>query len=231
VATRRVESALEALERDVLGMGELVETQLDAAIAALMRRDPVIADEVVRGDDGVDALDVRIERAGLALLTEHALPADRVRLVSGLVRIVTQLERLGDLAVSVAERACSLAVLPPLIAFEDFARMGARVQSMVKLALIALVSRDATIAHRVLGMDSLVDELHAAAFKHYEELMRSAPANVDRAVLMLSCSRHLERAGDHAKNIAADVVWIVEGRVIRPGADRTGRDEKILISA
>ncbi len=228
---KRIDGALEAIERDVLGMGELVETQLDSAIAALLRRDAVIADEVVRGDDAVDALDARIERAGLGVLTAHSLSAERVRLVVALVRIVTQLERLGDLAVNVAERAGSLAALPPLAAFEDLQTMASRVQSMVKLALAALAQRDAKLAQRVLGMDELVDELHAGAFRHYESLMRADPASVERAVLLLSCSRHLERAGDHARNIAADVIWIVEDKVVRHGVERLGRDEKILVSA
>jgi len=227
---RGIEGALEALERDVLGMGELVETQLDAAVAALLRRDAVIADEVVRGDDAVDALDARIENAALAVLAGRALAAERVRLVTGLVRVVTQLERLGDLAVNVAERACSLAVLPPLVAFADLAAMTARVQSMVKLALVALAARDTAAATRVLSMDEAVDALHAAAFRHYEDLMRASPVNVERAVLMLSCSRHVERAGDHAKNIAASVVWIVDGRDVRHGPPHP-HDEKILIGA
>lgn len=229
--TKRVEGALEAIERDVLGMGELVETQLDSAIAALIRRDAVIADEVIRGDDAVDALDVKIERAGLSALASHGLNSERIRLVVALVRIVTQLERLGDLAVNVAERTASLATHPPLPPFEDVVRMAARVQSMVKLSLAALASRDVELANKVLGMDAMVDELHAGAFKHYEELMRTAPSNVERSVLMLSCSRHLERAGDHAKNVAADVIWIVEGRVVRHGVERADRDEKILVGA
>ncbi|MEZ0230329.1 MAG: phosphate signaling complex protein PhoU, partial [Planctomycetota bacterium] len=186
---------------------------------------------VVRGDDAVDALDARIERAGLAALASQSLNSERVRFVVALVRIVTQLERLGDLAVNIAERAAALSAHPPLPAFEDLQTMAARVQSMVKLALVALASRDSVTATKVLSMDRLVDELHAGAFKHYEALMRADPASVERAVLLLSCSRHLERTGDHARNIAADVIWIVEDRVVRHGVEKIDRDEKILVSA
>jgi phosphate transport system protein len=128
-----------------------------------------------------------------------------------------------------AERACSLATLPPLVAFADIATMAARVQSMVKLALVALAARDVAAAMKVLAMDATVDELHRGAFRHYEELMRASPANVERAVLMLSCSRHIERAGDHALEVAATVVWIVDGRTVRHGPPRVS--EKILIGA
>jgi phosphate transport system protein len=126
--------------------------------------------------------------------------------------------------VNIAERA-----LPPLPPFDDLPRMAARVQSMVKLALISLATRDVCVASQVLGMDALVDELHRDAFRHHEELMRADPDTVERAVLTLSSSRHLERVGDHAKNIAADLVWIVEARVLRQ--DKESGREKILIGA
>jgi phosphate transport system protein len=150
--------------------------------------------------------------------------------VIALVRIVTQLERLGDLAVNLAERAGSLAALPPLPPFEDLACMAARVQGMVKLAFVALAARDTAAAEKVLAMDDEVDRLHRGAFRHYEELMRADPTHVERAVLMLSCSRQLERAGDHAKKIAADAIWIVDGRVVRHGSGHAELDQ-ILISA
>jgi phosphate transport system protein len=224
-------TALAGLERDVLGMGDLVEMQLDSALASLVRRDAVLAEEVLRGDDQVDLCDVKIEAAGLEALSTHELTKEELRLVIAAVRVNTQLERIGDLAVNLAERALTLSERPPLETGDEVARMAARVQEMVRASVTALATRDGGLARRILDMDALVDELHRVAFDSFEKVMRADPDTVERAVLMLSCSRYLERVGDHAKNIAEDVIYLVDGRVVRHARGRRHMGEKMLITA
>lgn len=229
--TRRTETAVRALERAVTSLGERVETQLDSAIAALLRRDPMIADEVVRGDDEIDAADVRIEREGLEIMASCRLAPVELRIVAGSLRIVTQIERIGDLAVNLAERAVDLAAQQPLPPFEGFAGMAARVQSMLRTSLVSLAQRDAEAAANVFALDLAVDAAHREAFELYEGLMRAEPRTIDRAVQMLSCTRHLERIGDHAKNVAEDVIFIAEGRIVRHARPSSPRGEPILVHA
>jgi phosphate transport system protein len=222
--TDRIERVVHGITRDVARMGDLVRVQLEGALAALVRRDPILAEEVLRGDDEVDALDIRIEEAGLAALADNVLGAEALRAVVASVRIVTQLERIGDLAANVAERAATLAPKPPLSPLADLGRMGSRVQDMVETALLAFTTRDAELARRVLAMDETVDEIHRAAFEVLENVMREKPETIGCAVEMLSCSRHLERIGDHAKNVAEDVVYLCEGRIVRHPRVQAARD-------
>jgi phosphate transport system protein len=224
-------SALERLDGDVRCMAEVVESQLDGALAALVRRDVVIADEVLRGDDEIDAWDVRIEHAGLEALATHKLAAADLRLVVASVRANTQLERIGDLATNLAERALALAKGPRLAQLDELARMGTRVQEMLKGAIVSFVTRDAALARTIDARDALVDELHRGLFASLEDTMRRSPEAVEAGIALLSCSRYLERIGDHAKNIAEDAIYLVEGTVVRHGRARveSSRVDAILV--
>jgi phosphate transport system protein len=213
--TKHLEHALNGLKRDVLKMCGLVEAQLDGAISALVRRRADAAFEVVQGDDALDEWDVHVEEEVLKILALHQPVAQDLRFVIAAVKINADLERMGDLAANIAERARELASLPPLPAVDALDRMADRVKEMVKASVEALVHRDPRLARKVLGMDALVDELYRELFEVYQTMMKQDPETVPRAVQMLSCSRHLERIGDHAKNIAEDVVYLVEGEIIR----------------
>ncbi|HZU97559.1 MAG TPA: phosphate signaling complex protein PhoU [Planctomycetota bacterium] len=224
--------AVHALEHEVVRLGELVEAQLDGAVAALLRRDAVLAEEVLRGDDEVDARDARIEQAGLSVLADRSLPAAESRTVTVLIRVVTQLERLGDLAVGLAERASTLAARPQLVGTaDDLARMAARVQTMVKLALAALATRECALARKVLAMDEAVDEIHRATVQASEKLMREDPDTIERALTALAAARAMARIGDHARSVAADAIYLVEGRVVAQAPAPRDPIEKILLTA
>lgn len=228
----QVTNGIRQLERDVIAMGDLVESQLEAALAALTRRDAVLADEVVRGDDAVDAWDVRIEEEGLEVLSRGRLEPESLRLAVVAVRSVTQLERVGDLAVGLAQHALALAADPALPQLEVVGVMGARVVEMMRASLDALARRDAGLARSVAGRDALVDEIHAGLFSTLEQLMRADSSTVERAVRLLSCSRSLERIGDHAKNVAEDVVYLAEGTIVRHrGVRERAAGEAILLAA
>lgn len=228
----RSERALARLESDLRSMAEAVESQLDAAVAALVRRDVVIAEEVLRGDDAIDAWDVRIEQAGLDALATLRLEGAALRSVIACVRIDTQLERIGDLATNLAERVPSIARAPRLAHLDQLAVMAGRVQEMLKSAIAAFATRDAALARTVEERDALVDELHRGLFASLEETMRVCPETVELGIALLSCSRYLERIGDHAKNVAEDVLYLVEGRIVRHGRGRTHlRTEPILVAA
>lgn len=213
--SKHLARALDGLKRDVLKMCGLVESQLDGAIRALLQRDPDLADEVTHRDDELDEWDVHVEEEGLKVLALHQPVAQDLRFVVAVVKIDAELERMGDLAVNIAERARSLAHLPPLPAAGGLDKMADRVKEMVKASIGALVGQDPALARRVLVMDILVDDNHRETFDVYEKMMRDDSDTIGRAVQMISCSRHLERIGDHAKNVAEDVVYLVSGEIIR----------------
>src|SRR5262245_11982410 len=184
---RHLQRALDGLSRDVLRMCGLVEEQIDGAINALLRRDAALATKVVGGDDQLDEWDIHVEEEGLKILALHQPVAQDLRFVVAVVKINTELERMGDLAVNIAERAVSLARLDALPAVGDFDRMADRVKSMTRSSIEALVERDAGLARKVLLMDDLVDGVHRDMFDVYQDMMRKDPGTIDRAVQMLSC--------------------------------------------
>ncbi len=213
--SKHLERDLDNLKQRLLEVGSMVEEATNKAIAALMSLRADLAAEVIASDSTIDASEVRTEEEGLKILALHQPVAADLRFVITALKINNDLERMGDLAVNIAERAGYLAERPPLGVPLDFNRMMEVVQQMVRTALDAQVTLDAALARTVVLMDDEVDTIHREMFQSLQQRMQQDPDVVERAVAYLSASRDLERIADLATNIAEDVVFMVDGEVVR----------------
>lgn len=219
---------LERLQREILQLGSRVEDAIRRATLALVDRRVDLADEVIAGDAEIDATEVEVEEDCLKILALHQPVAGDLRFLVAVLKVNNDLERMGDLAVNVAERARYLASHDPLQVPLDFARMVEMVREMVSSSLDALVRQDPLAARKVCEMDDEVDRLNREMFHLLQQVMQDDSGAVKRAVHALSASRHLERVADLATNIAEDVVFMVEGEVIRHRAEDYEHDSDRL---
>lgn len=213
--SKHLERDLNQLKKKILTMGAMVESAANKAINALVQRRLSWAEEVMAGDDEIDSHEVEIEEDCLKALALHQPVAADLRFIITTLKVNNDLERMGDLAVNIAERAAYLTTHEPIQVPVDFTRMIAIVRGMVRDSLDALVKRDAALARRVCQRDDEVDELNRNMYDLLQDLMARDPQAIKRAVHTLSASRHLERIGDLATNIAEDVVFMVEGEIVR----------------
>ncbi len=213
--TLHLQKDLENLKERILLMGEMVAGRTRDAIHALVEKDEALAARVIQGDSEIDELEIRIEEEALKILALHQPVATDLRWVISVLKVNSDLERVGDLAVNVAERAAYLAPRPDIGIRLDFAQMGESALGMVDGCLRSLVELDVALAHQVIARDQEVDDMNRAMFVALQARMKEDPEVISLAIHFLSASRHLERIGDHATNIAEDVVFLVEGTVIR----------------
>ena len=211
---------LEQLAKHILSLGALVEEATSHAIEAVAHRRPELAEQVLTGDDRIDDREVQIEIECLKMLALHQPVAADLRYIVAVLKVNNDLERMGDIAVNVAERALWMAGHEPLSVTLDFVTMGELVRRMVRDCLDALVRRDVDVARRVIQDDDKVDFMHKEMFEILEREMMRAPESVPAAVHGLSTSRHLERLADLATNIAEDVIFLVDGEVVRHQPER-----------
>jgi len=196
-------------------MGSLVEKVSNQAITALQERNTELSAGVHELDLTIDQQEVKIEEECLKILALHQPVATDLRFVVCVMKVNNDLERMGDLAINIAERASYLSSHDPLGVPLDFHRMAELAREMVKESLSALLNLDTDLARKVLAKDDEVDEINRQMFEILEEIMLKDPTTIRRAIHLLSASRHLERIADLATNIAEDVVFLVEGEVIR----------------
>ncbi|OWK38020.1 phosphate signaling complex protein PhoU [Fimbriiglobus ruber] len=206
---------LEALQRQLLGMASRVEESVYHATKALETRDVRLAREVIAGDVAVDALENEILEDCLKILALNQPVAVDLRKTAAALSIATNLERIGDLAVEIAERVVALVGTPGLEAPGAIRGLADVVASMVRQAIDAFVSLDIRQAERVIRLDDEADRLHAEVIDELVGKMKRDPEVVEAGVSMFSAARHLERIGDHATNIAEDVVYLIEGEIVR----------------
>jgi phosphate transport system protein len=188
---------------------------INRAIIALAERRPELPNEVVQGDLVIDRREIAVESECLKLLALHQPVAADLRFIITVLKVNNDLERMGDLAKNIAERAAYLCQHDPIGVPLDFHRMFSKVRDMVGRSLDALVKRDTALARSVIDMDDEVDELNREMFMALQPAMREDPEIIVRAVHTLSASRDLERIADLATNIAEDVVFMIDGDVIR----------------
>jgi len=212
---RHFHEELDALKQTLLAMGGLVEDQIRRVMRALMERDSDLAQEVIDRDRQVNAYDVEIDEKCVELLALHQPTAGDLRFITTAMKIVTDLERIGDQAVNIAQRALELNQEPQLKPYIDLPRMAECAQAMVKDSLDAFVSRDTDQARRVCGADGEVDALKEQIFRELLTFMMADPRAIPRAIRLILISRFLERVADHATNIAEMVVYLVEGKMVR----------------
>lgn len=217
------EQDIEALKEQVLKMGGFVEESIRKSVTALVERDRNLVIEVIDGDAIVNNFDVEIEEACIRFLAIWQPTGSNLRFVTTAIKIITDLERMGDLAVDICERAIELNEEPPLKPYIDIPRMAEAAQKMLKDSLDAFVARDADLAVSVCAADDFVDNLNQQIFNELLVYMLKDPKNIARAVRLTYITKYLERIADHATNIAEMVVYMVKGKVIRHMACEAAR--------
>jgi len=213
--TKHFFDALELLKRDLLTMGALVETALTQATRAFLEPDASGVEQIVDGDAEINALELRIEEECLKLMALYGPTAKDLRFVVAVFKITNDLERIGDLAANIAERAAGVVEEGSGPISREMREMCDRVRSMVRQALDAFVSLDARAAKDVLKADDRVDELLRDAYEEQAKAVDSGLADFKGAVRVLSFAKNLERVADHATNIAEDVVYLASGDVVK----------------
>lgn len=211
----QVEEHLDTLKERLLVMGGMAEEQVRLVIAALVERDTQLAARVQRSDQPLNDLHVEIDQRCVRLIALHQPVAIDLRAVLAAVKIDTDLERVGDLAVNIAEAVQRYLHHPPLLALHYIPRMADLAQQMLRDALDAYVRHDIPLAEQVLSADDVVDALKAQASVDLIPLMQGSPATIEPALDLILIARHLERIADHATNIAEGVIYMVSARDVR----------------
>jgi len=215
IMQRHFHEELEALKQTLLAMGGLVEDQIRRVMRALTERDDVLAQEVIDRDRQVNAYDVEVDETCVNLLALHQPAAGDLRFITTAMKIVTDLERIGDQAVNIGQRVLELNREPQLKPYIDLPRMAERAQAMVKESLDAFVTRDTELARRVCAADAEVDALKEQIFRELLTFMMEDARTISRAIRLILISRFMERVADHATNIAEMVIYMVEGKMVR----------------
>lgn len=208
-------SELEHLKEMLLKMAALVEAAIKKSVDSLVERESGLAHQVIKEDQQINTFDVAIDEECVRLLALKQPMGKDLRFITTAMKITTDLERIGDNAVNIAERALELnqeALLKPYI---DIPRMSRIVQGMVRNTIDAFVNEDGRLAREVIIRDDEVDDLNELVWKELMLIMTRDPSTVSRAVKITYVSKYLERIGDHATNIAETVVYMVEGKIIR----------------
>ncbi len=213
--SKHIRREIAALKKEILGLGAAVEEILYKAVKSLEERDKALSEQVLEEDSAIDQMEVEIEEDCLKVLALHQPVAIDLRLIISILKINNDLERVGDLAVNIAERSAFLATREKIDIPLDFMKMADISRDMLKKSLDALVTEDPKIAHDVCGMDDEVDAINREMYMTIQEGIRSNPARLESLIHLLSVSRHLERIADLATNVAEDVIYMIEGEIVR----------------
>ncbi len=203
----------------LLEMASLVEAAILKSIGSVANKDRPLADEVLKNEARINQMEIDIDDLAIKLLALQQPMAVDLRLIAAALKINTDLERMGDLAVNIAQRAIELIEEPVIRPMVDIPHIAALVQSMVQKALDSFVNKDVELAKSVLASDDAVDDLRTASFHELISFMERTKKNIPQAVNLLSVIRNLERIADHATNIAEDVIFYVKGIDVRHHAE------------
>jgi phosphate transport system protein len=217
------EHDLAQIKEQILKMGSFVEDAIRKSVKALVERDKDLAISVIDGDAIVNNFDVEIEELCIRFLALWQPTGSNLRFVTTAIKITTDIERIGDMAVDTCERAVEMLDEPPLKPYIDIPRMADAAQKMLKDSLDAFVAKDADLALQVCESDDFVDNLNQQIFNELLLYMLKDPKNIARAVRLTYIAKYLERIADHATNIAEMVVYMVKGKVIRHMACEAAR--------
>jgi phosphate transport system protein len=212
---RHFHEELDQLKQTLLAMGALVEDQIRRGMQALVDRDDDLARQVIERDRAVNAYDIEVDEKCVELLALHQPAAGDLRFLTTAMKIVTDLERIGDQAVNIAQRARELNMEPQLKPYIDLPRMADAAQRMVKESLDAFVARDTELARRVCADDAPVDALNHQIFRELLTFMMEDPKTIPRAIRLILIARFIERVADHATNIAEMVIYMVDSKMVR----------------
>ena len=203
------------LKRKLLSLSARAEESIQHAVRSFVDRDRELALKVMENDTVIDDMEVEVEEDCLKVLALHQPVATDLRFVVACLKINAELERIGDLAVNIAERTLLVVEKPPLQVPVDLHKMNSMVQKMVRDSLDALVNMDGDLAAKVCADDDEVDALNRHSFMTISKQLNDNPEQVDRLLHYLAVSRHMERTADHATNIAEDVIYMIEGQIVR----------------
>lgn len=224
--SKHFQKEISIIKRDMLKLAAMVEESLDLAVKSVLDRDYSFARQVIDSDFRIDNAEVEIEEECLKILALHQPVAIDLRFIVAVLKMNSDLERIGDLAVNIAEHSCFLALQEQLAFPFDFAGMSEKAQFMLKTALDSLVNMDARSARQVCATDDQVDEINRSMYKLVEAEIKKNPGNVNLLMHYLCISRHLERIADHATNIAEDVIYMIEGEIVRHLAENFAESQE-----
>lgn len=208
---------LDKIKKKILSLGALVEERVRMTSAAVENRDAVIARKIVDTDWEIDEMEVEVEEECLKILALHQPVAVDLRFIVTAIKINNDLERIGDQAVNIAERVLIIAKRPEMDFVFDYAPMAEKTETMLKMSLDALVNMDVDLAFKVITMDDEVDAIKTLAYDRIKAAIKENPARVGYLINLLLISRHLERLADHATNVAEEVIYLIEGEIVRHG--------------
>lgn len=212
---RHFEEELKHLREKLLRMASLTEETISLAVTGLKNRDEIMTNRVFEVEEKINILDVEIDQLCMELLALKQPMARDLRFITSINRIGSELERIADQSVNIAERSLQLLKLPSLKPLIDIPRMATLAQDMVRDSLTAFVNRDADLAVEICQRDDEVDNLNDQIFRELLTYMMQEPKNIERALDLILVGRHLERIADHATNISEDVIYLVKGKSIK----------------
>ena len=212
---RHFDEALKELKEKLLRMSSLVERIIGESIKALNERNAVLANQVVKSDDEINMLEIELDNLCLKLLALYQPQAGDLRFISSTMKITNDLERMGDLAVNIAQRTLDLIKVPSLKIKIDIPKMAKAAQGMLKDSLNAFVNKDAHLAEAVCKRDDEVDNLNHDIIMALLKCPSDDQASIERVVDLVLVAKNLERIADHSTNICEDVIYMVEGKIIK----------------
>jgi len=211
----RLHKEIDGLKQQALSLVAVVEENVFMAVDALQKRNYTLARKVIDADSNVDELEVDLEEECLKILALYQPVANDLRFIISILKMNGDLERISDLAVNIAERAEFLSNRPPLKLSFDFRLMAEKVQVMLRRSINALVELDVRTAYDVCASDDDIDAMNRTMYRVVEDAARENPDDIERLLHYLGASRHLERIADHATNIAEDVIYLINGEIVR----------------
>jgi len=214
---KHLQRELEKLKKRILSLGAMAEERVHMAKIAIEARDASIAQNIIDNDFEIDETEMDIEEECLKILALHQPVAVDLRFINAVIKINNDLERIGDEAVNIAERILIIAKQNKLDIPFDYSFMADKTEAMLKNSLDALVNQDLDLAVKVCASDDDIDKLQAEAYDVIKEAISENPSRVGYLINLLLISRHLERIADHATNIAEEVVYMIEGEIVRHG--------------
>ena len=213
--SQEFEMELESVRQRVFEMGRHVDQVLESAGKALLESDTELAHRIILGDEQTDAMELAIDHLCLEILARRQPVAGDLRLLTSALKLVIDLERVGDLGVSIAARVVELGREPPLTPYDDLQRMLTTAREMLREALGALEDQESARASRAIDKDEVVDAYYTQIFNDVLSRMRESPENIFRDTRVQAISKYIERIGDHATNVAERVIFILTGEDIR----------------
>lgn len=215
--SKHLHRELEKIKKKILSLGTMAEERVRMAVEAVESRDADIARKIIESDWEIDGMEVEIEEECLKILALYQPVAVDLRFLVATIKINNDLERIGDESVNIADRVTIMAKRPPMQFAFNYAPMAERTQAMLKMSLDALVNLDVELAFKVITMDDEVDDIQTQAYDRIKETIKEHPDRVGYLINLLQISRHLERVADHSTNIAEEVIYLIDGEIVRHG--------------